>query len=90
VETAGFRPRQRPEYQSNFDFGRAYGPLGIIPIECPKEHPGVKLREQKYKCSSTKDGVVKSFVVDTGEGPKAHTEVLKVGLRYFLNKFIGL
>ncbi|MCP4602870.1 MAG: hypothetical protein GY847_20530 [Proteobacteria bacterium] len=87
VETAGFRPRQRPEYQPDFDFGRAYGPLGIEPIECSKKHPGDKLRNQKYRCAATSDGVIRSFIVDTGEGPKAHSAAVPVGLRYFLKEF---
>ncbi len=89
VETAGFRPRQRPEYQSDFDFGRAYGPLGIEPVKCPKKHPGDKLRNQKYRCAATSDGVIRSFVVDTGEGAKAHSAAVPVGLRYLLNEFVG-
>jgi hypothetical protein len=89
VETAAFRPRQRPEYQSAFDFGRAYRPLGIDPVKCPASHPGERLRDQEYRCAATPDGVVRSFVVDTGEGVEAHRALLPVALRYFLAEFIG-
>jgi hypothetical protein len=89
VETAGFRPRQRPEYQSKFDFGRAFGPVGMKPVSCPASHPGEKLRDQPYRCAATPDGVVEGYVVDTGEGKVAHEVVLKVAVRYFLTRFIG-
>ncbi len=89
VETAGFRPRQRPEYQSWFDFGRAYGPLKIHPAKCPARHPGKKLRDQKYRCAATDDGIIRSFVVDTGEGVEAHRELLPVAIRYFLTELVG-
>ena len=89
VETAGFRPRQRPEYQDWFDFGRAYGPLGLAPVPCPEDHPGGRLREQAYRCAATSDGVVEGFVVDTGEGLEAHRGALSVGTEYFLEKYLG-
>ncbi len=89
VETAGFRPRQRPEYQHTFDFGRAYKPLGLKPVKCPNHTPGEKLRKQKYRCAATPDGVVKAFVVDTGEGPPAHSAAVPVGIRYLLRKYVG-
>jgi hypothetical protein len=90
VETAGFRPRQRPEYQASFDFGRAYRPLGLRPIPCQKTYPGARLRDQPYRCAATEDGVIKGFVVDTGEGVEAHEAVLAVALRYFLMQEVGL
>ncbi|MCP4198235.1 MAG: hypothetical protein GY762_13880 [Proteobacteria bacterium] len=89
VETAGFRPKQRPEYQEWFDFGRAYAPLGLAPVPCPENHPGEKLREQVYRCAATADGVVEGFVVDTGEGLDAHRGALSVGTGYFLKKYLG-
>ncbi|MBN2529543.1 MAG: hypothetical protein JXR76_24355 [Deltaproteobacteria bacterium] len=89
VETAGFRPRQRPEYQANFDFGRAYAPLGIEPVSCPKVHPGQKLRTLPYRCSATRDGVIKSFVVDTGEGEAAHKALLEPAVSFFLTHFLA-
>ena len=87
VETAGFRPKQRPEYQSWFDFGRAYAPLGIEPVKCPAKHPGKRLRTLEYRCASTQNGSVKAFVVDTGEGLEAHESLLEVALDYFLDQF---
>jgi hypothetical protein len=89
VETAGFRPRQQPEYQDWFDFGRAYGPLGLAPVPCPENPPGERLREQAYRCAATADGVVEGFVVDTGEGLEAHRKALSVGTAYFLEKYLG-
>ncbi len=89
AETAGFVPRQAIEYSSSFDFGRAYEPLGIVPTECPPDRPDVALRDQPYRCAKTPDGVVRAFVVDTGEGEPAHEEALRVGTRYFLKTFIG-
>jgi hypothetical protein len=83
VETAGFTPRQKSEYLATFDFGRAYAPLGLEPCECPNETPHA-LREQPYRCASSRDGTVRAFVVNTGEGLAAHTEALRVGTRYFL------
>ena len=90
VETAGFRPKQRPEYQSNFDFGRAYKPLGMKPVSCSNIHPGEELRDQPYRCAATDDGWIGGFVVDTGEGQAAHEALLRVALRYFLLNLVGL
>jgi len=90
VETAGFRPRQDPEYQSWFDFGRAYGPAGLAPVGCPKVHPGERLRDQKYRCAASKDGVITGFVVDSGEGVEAHKAILEPAIRYFLVHFAKL
>ncbi|MBN2719175.1 MAG: hypothetical protein JXX14_25220 [Deltaproteobacteria bacterium] len=89
VETAGFRPKQRPEYQADFDFGRAYSPLGIEPVECPDVHPGDQLRTLPHRCSATEDGIVQSFVVDTGEGSEAHKAVLEPAITFFLMHFLG-
>lgn len=89
VETAGFRPKQRPEYQSWFDFGRAYGPVGMNPIPCPKRTPGKKLRDQKYRCAASPDGLVRGFVVDAGEGVEAHRAIVAIGMRYFLDEYLG-
>jgi hypothetical protein len=90
VETAGFKPRQFPEYQSTFDFGRAFLPLGITPVTCPKIVPGKKLRDLPARCSETKDGIIKGFVVDTGVGINAHKGIVIPALKYFLNEFCGL
>jgi hypothetical protein len=90
VETAGFKPKQRPEYQANFDFGRAYAPLGIEPVPCPKVHPGARLRKLPYRCSATSDGLIQSFVVDTGEGEAAHKAILEPAITYFLKYFLAV
>lgn len=89
VETAGFRPRQRPEYQADFDFGRAYGPLGIRPVNCPESLPEAPLREQPYRCAADASGKIEAFVVDTGQGVEAHTRLLPEALRYFLRRFVS-
>ena len=89
VETAGFRPKQRPEYQDWFNFGRAYGPVGMKPVPCPADHPGERLREQEYRCAATPDGVVKGFVVDTGVELEAHRGALAVGIAYFLETYLA-
>lgn len=90
VETAGFRPRQRPEYQSWFDFARAYAPVGMRPTPCPVHTPGKKLRDQKYKCAATPDGIIRGFVVDAGEGVDAHRAIVSIGLRYLLKEYLGV
>ncbi len=90
VETAGFRPKQRPEYQHTFDFGRAYAPLGMKPVKCPAHTPGTRLRDQEYRCAATPDGVVRAFVVDTGEGKAAHSAAVPVGIRYLLKEYVGV
>jgi hypothetical protein len=90
VETAGFVPKQTPEYQSTFDFGRAYKPAGMEPVECPAHHPGVRLRDQKYRCAASDDGLLVGFVVDSGEGKEAHRNVLVPAIFYFLTRFCKL
>lgn len=90
VETAGFRPKQSPEYQSTFDFGRAYSPLGLSPVDCPSDHPGERLRDQPFRCASTEDLKVLGFVVDTGEGSEAHETLLPVALSYFIKRYLGV
>ncbi len=87
VETAGFRPRQRPEYQHLFDFGRAYEPAGLSPVSCPSETPGAKLREQNFRCAASKDGFAEGYVVDSGTGKEAHEALLPLALQYFLERF---
>ena len=90
VETAGFRPRQRPEYQSTFDFGRAYGPAGMKPVSCPAVHPGAALRDQEFRCARSKSGLTEGFVVDSGEGVEAHKAIVEPAVRFFLAEFAGL
>lgn len=90
VETAGYRPRQRPEYQSGFDFGLAYGPAGLAPTRCPERHPGKRLRPQKWKCAASPGKAVRAFVIDTGEGEDAHQAVIEPALLFFLEEYAGL
>jgi hypothetical protein len=90
VETAGFRPRQTPEYQSGFDFGRAFGPAGMEPVACPAVHPGERLRDQGHRCAASPDGLLTAFVVDTGEGSEAHQALVEPAVRFFLTEFAGL
>ena len=90
VETAGFSPRPRPEYQASFDFGRAYAPEGFEKIACDGPHPGRRLRDQPFKCAATADGVLRAFVVDTGEGEQAHRDVVAPALEFFLKEVARL
>ena len=90
VETAGFKPRQRPEYQSTFDFGRAYGPAGMKPVSCPAVHPGAALRDQEFRCARSESGLTEGFVVDSGEGADAHRAIVEPAVRFFLAVFAGL
>ena len=90
VETAGFKPKQKPEYQHYFKFKRAYEPAGLFAVPCPQVIPGKKLRPQKGKCSATKDGIITGFILDTGEGKEAHRAILEPAIRYFLKEFAGL
>jgi hypothetical protein len=90
VETSGFKPRQRPEYQADFNFGKAYEPAGLHPVACPKVHPGKELRKQRFRCAATKSKTVLGFVIDTGYGKEAHEKVLKPAIEYFLIHFANL
>ena len=88
VETAGFRPRPPVEYWPKFDFGRVYSPLGLEPVqECEAPLPDVPLRDQPYRCAADPDGIVRAFVVDTGEGQEGHDAVVPVALRFFLKQY---
>jgi hypothetical protein len=88
VETAGYRPRQVTEYLSTFDFGKVYAPLGLRPNRpCPRHTIEAPLRDQPYRCASDPAGIVRAFVVDTGEGQQAHDAVVPVALRYFLREY---
>jgi hypothetical protein len=90
VETAGFSPRQRPEYQAAFDFGRAYAPEGLGKVACKGPHPGERLRSQPFKCAATPDRIVRAFVVDTGEGEQAHHDVVGPAIEFFLTEVAKL
>ena len=90
VETAGFSPRQRPEYQASFDFGRAYAPEGLEAVACAGPHPGARLRDQPFRCAKTADGIVRAFVVDTGQGEQAHRDVVAPAVEFFLEEVARL
>lgn len=90
VETAGYRPRPPMEYWPDFDFGRVYGPLGLVPSDnCQPPLPEAPLRNQRYRCASDPEGVTRAFVVDTGEGQEGHDAVVPVALRFFLRQVAG-
>jgi hypothetical protein len=86
VETAGFVPRQSQEYLSTFDFGKAYAPAGLAPIECPTRLPEKPLRQQPFRCAADSEGITRAFVVDTGEGEAAHNALVPVALAFFLRE----
>ena len=88
VETAGFTPRQAVEYQTTFDFGRAYAPVGLEPSACPDRLPEKTLRQQPFRCASDKDGITRALVVDTGEGEQAHNALVPVALGFFLREYL--
>jgi len=88
VETAGVVPRRLREYDGNYDYGRVYAPAGLGPGECPKHLPDAPLRSQPYRCAADPDGILRAFVVDTGEGQKAHEAVVPVGMAYFLREYL--
>lgn len=89
VETAGFRPRQRREYMTSFDFGKVFAPLGLAPSDCPARLPDAPLRPQPFRCAADSSGVVRAFVLDTGEGEAAHNAVVPVAFRYFVEEYLG-
>ncbi|MBI4956097.1 MAG: hypothetical protein HY908_29020 [Myxococcales bacterium] len=89
VETAGFVPRQKREYLASFDFGQAYRPLGLAPVTCPARLPDAPLRDQPYRCAADAAGVVRAFVVDTGDGEAAHEALVPVAVRYFLRELVA-
>jgi len=88
VETAGFRPRQSPEYQSGFDFGRAWEPLGVRPVSCPARLPG-KLKDRRFRCSASASGFIRAFALDTGEGAAAHEAMIAPAVEFFLTETLG-
>jgi hypothetical protein len=88
VETAGYRPKQRTEYLSSFDFGKVYRKVGLKPSACPRQLPDVPLRELEARCSADETQNTQALVVDTGEGEAAHNAVVPVALRYFLRQYL--
>ncbi|MET0593114.1 MAG: hypothetical protein ABW133_10465 [Polyangiaceae bacterium] len=89
LETAAFSPKQATEYLSTFDFGRAYGPAGLAPIDCPTELPKAPLRAQPFRCSADEKGVTRGLIVDSGEGEEGHNALVPIALEYFLRVYIG-
>ncbi len=89
VETAGFRPKQRPEYQADFDFGKAFKPLNLLPSSCPSMLPDAPLKNHTYKCSASSDRTIEALMVDTGEGQQAHADLLPIALKYFITRFVA-
>jgi hypothetical protein len=89
LETAAFVPKQTTEYLSTFDFGRAYGPAGLAPVECPSELPRAPLRTQPFRCSADPERVTRGFVVDSGEGEEGHNALVPIALEYFLRAYVG-
>jgi len=89
VETAGFTPHQATEYQTTFDFGRAYAPVGLAPSACPDRLPEKTLRQQPFRCASDQEGITRALVVDTGEGEEGHNALVPVALGFFLREYLS-
>jgi hypothetical protein len=89
LETAAFSPRQPTEYSPTFDFGRAYGPAGLSPVDCPAELPRAPLRTQPYRCSADEQQITRGFIIDSGVGEEGHNAVVPIALEYFLKQFLG-
>jgi hypothetical protein len=89
LETAGFSPRQPTEYSPTFDFGRAYGPAGLVPSECPADLPRAPLRDQPFHCSADEQGITRGLIVDSGEGEEGHNALIPIALEYFLKQYMG-
>jgi hypothetical protein len=88
VETAGVQPRQLREYDGRYDFGPIFRTVGLAPVACPAHVPAAPLRPQPYRCSATGDGLVRGFIVDTGQGEEAHNALVGVALAYFLREHL--
>jgi hypothetical protein len=89
LETAGFSPRQPTEYSPTFDFGRAYGPAGLSPSDCPVELPKARLRDQPFRCCADEHRVTRGLIVDSGEGEEGHNALVPIALEYFLKTYVG-
>jgi hypothetical protein len=89
VETAGVQPRHLREYDGRYDFGQVFRTIGLAPVTCPARVPEAPLRSQPYRCSATADGLVRGFVVDTGEGDEGHNALVGVALAYFLREHLS-
>lgn len=89
VETAGFRPRQRREYMTTFDFGKVFAPLGLAPSACPERLPDAPLRAQPFRCAADGEQVARALVLDTGEGEAGHNAVVPVAFAYFVREYLS-
>jgi hypothetical protein len=89
VETAGVQPRWQREYDGRYDFGQVFRTVGLAPVACPSHVPEAPLREQPYRCAASGDGLVRGFVVDTGQGEEAHNALVGVALAYFLREHLS-
>ena len=90
VETAGFSPRQPVEYEADFDFGKVYSNLGLFAAACPPFLPDAPLRKLAFRCATNDAATTQAFVVDTGQGEKAHEALVPVAFSYFLRKYLAL
>jgi hypothetical protein len=88
LETAAFSPRQPSEYSPTFDFGRAYGPVGLAPRVCPADLPNAPLRDQPFRCSADEAGLIRGLIVDSGEGEEGHNALVPIALEYFLKQYL--
>jgi hypothetical protein len=88
VETAGVQPRHLREYDGRYDFGQVFRTVGLGPVACPTHLPDAPLRSQPYRCAADHDGVVRAFLVDTGEGEEAHNALVGVALAFFLREHL--
>jgi hypothetical protein len=88
VETAGVQPRHLREYDGRYDFGQVFRTVGLAPVTCPSHLPAAPLRPQPYRCAADADGLVRGFLVDTGEGDEAHNALVGVALAYFLREHL--
>jgi hypothetical protein len=89
VETAGVQPRHLREYDGRYDFGPVFSTVGLAPIDCPAAAPDAPLRPQPYRCAADVGGIVRAFIVDTGEGEEAHNALVGVALAYFLRAHLA-
>jgi hypothetical protein len=89
VETAGFSPRQPIEYEADFDFGEVYSNIGLFAVKCPPFLPDAPLRKLAFRCATNDAATTQAFVVDTGQGEKAHEALVPVAFSYFLRKYLA-
>jgi hypothetical protein len=83
------QPRHLREYDGRYDFGPVFQTVGLAPVACPERLPLAPLRPQPYRCSAYADGLVRGFLVDTGEGEEAHNALVSVALAYFFREHLA-